>query len=159
MSSALSHLSMPHKAAARARALGQQGRGPKNSKQSAGAKNAALRLVAPVTNRARRTPFVVVLLVVIGTGLVGLILISTAMQAQTFELASLTSQARDLQTQQEALQREVSDLESPEHLGPRALWLGMVPSSTPVYLQLPNGKVKGTPKPAEARTNLRQVIR
>lgn len=119
----------------------------------------AQRIVAPVTTRARRTPFVVVVLTVIGTGLIGLILISTAMQSQAFELARLTSQARDLQTQQEALQREVSDLESPEHLGPRALTLGMVPSSTPVYLELPDGRVRGTAKPAEAKTNLHQVIR
>ena len=81
------------------------------------------------------------------------------MQAQTFELARLTSQARDLQTEQEALQREVRDLESPENLGPRVVSLGMVPNSVPVYLELPSGKVKGTPKPAEARTNLRKVIR
>jgi cell division protein FtsB len=147
MSSALPHFAIPHRAAARLRgtARPQPGR--------------VLRLVAPMANRARRTPFVVVLLTVIGTGLVGLILISTAMQAQTFELARLSSQARDLQTEQEALQREVSELESPENLGPRALTLGMVPSSTPVYLQLPDGKVMGTPKPAEAKTNLRQVIR
>jgi len=147
MSSALPHFALSHKAVARQR-------GTVRPQQ-----NRALRLVAPVTNRARRAPFVVVLLTVIGAGLVGLILLSTVMQAQTFELARLTSQARDLQTQQEALQREVHDLESPENLGPRALAQGMVPSSTPVYLQLPNGTVRGTPKPAEARTNLRQVIR
>jgi hypothetical protein len=147
MSSALPHFALPHKAAARLRSTARP------------QPNRALRLVAPMANRARRTPFVVVLLTVIGTGLIGLILISTAMQAQTFELARLSSQARDLQTEQEALQGEVSDLESPENLGPMALTLGMVPSLTPVYLQLPDGKVMGKPKPAEAKTNLRQVIR
>jgi len=112
-----------------------------------------------VTSRARRTPFVVVLLALIGAGLIGLILISTVMQAQTFELDRLTNQARALETQQEALQRDVSDLQSPRNLGPLALTYGMVPSQTPVYLQLSDGTVKGEPKPAEARTNLRQVIR
>jgi hypothetical protein len=116
-------------------------------------------LVAPVTDRARRTPFVVVLLVVIGTGLVGLILISTAMQAQTFELAKLTAQTRELETTQQTLQREVSELESPEHLGPVAVAHGMVPSQTPVYLQLSDGTVKGSPKPADKRSNIRQVVR
>jgi hypothetical protein len=118
-----------------------------------------LRLVAPVANRARRTPFVVVLLGLIGSGLVGLILISTAMQAQTFELAELTAEARELETAQEALQREVSELESPENLGPRAVAYGMVPSETPVYLQLSDGTVKGSPKPAEKRSDIQQVIR
>lgn len=116
-------------------------------------------MVAPVTSRARRTPFVVILLTVIGTGLVGLILISTAMQAQTFELAELTAQARELETAQEALQREVSELESPEHLGPLAVAHGMVPSQTPVYLQLSDGTVRGSPKPAEERSNIREVVR
>jgi cell division protein FtsB len=118
-----------------------------------------LRLVAPVANRARHTPFVVVLLAIIGSGLVGLILISTAMQAQTFELAKLTAQTRELETQQEALQRAVSELESPENLGPLAVTHGMVPSQTPVYLQLSDGTVKGSPKPAEERSNIRQVVR
>ena len=116
-------------------------------------------MVTPLTARARRTPFVVVLLGVIGSGLVGLILISTAMQAQTFELAELTTQARELETKQEALQREVSELESPENLGPLAVAHGMVPNQTPVYLQLSDGTVKGSPKPAEERSNVRQVVR
>ena len=137
---------IPHKAATRLR--GATRPQPKRG----------LRLVAPVTNRARRTPFVVVLLAIIGTGLVGLILISTAMQAQTFELAELTTEARDLETTQESLQREVSELESPENLGPLAVAHGMVPSQTPVYLQLSDGTVRGSPKPAEERSNIRQVV-
>jgi len=145
--SALFHGAMPHKAATRVRAVPRPQ--PKRG----------LRLVAPVANRARRTPFVVVLLAIIGSGLVGLILISTAMQAQTFELAELTAEARELETAQEALQREVSELESPENLGPLAVARGMVPSQTPVYLQLSDGTVKGSPKPAEERSNIRQVVR
>ncbi|HUQ00264.1 MAG TPA: hypothetical protein VM093_07365 [Aeromicrobium sp.] len=149
--SALTHLAIPHRATTRLR-------GTKAGARTTQPKR-ALRLVAPVTSRARRTPFVVVLLSMIGAGLVGLILISTAMQAQTFELDRLTTQARELETQQQALQREVSELESPRNLGPRALAHGMVPSQTPVYLQLSDGTVKGSPKPAEARSNIRQVIR
>ena len=141
------HGAVPHKAGSRLRGAARPQ--PKRG----------LRLVAPVANRARRTPFVVVLLGVIGSGLVGLILISTAMQAQTFELAKLTAEARELETRQEALQREVSELESPEHLGPLAVARGMVPSQTPVYLQLSDGTVKGSPKPAEERSNIRQVVR
>jgi cell division protein FtsL len=141
------HEAVPHKAATRLRV------GPRPQSKR------ALRLVAPVAKRARRTPFVVVLLAIVGSGLVGLILISTAMQAQTFELAELTTQARELETRQEALQREVSELESPENLGPLAVQHGMVPSQAPVYLQLSDGTVRGSPKPAEERSNIRQVVR
>jgi hypothetical protein len=147
MTALTAHLAIPHRAAARLR--GTSRAQPRRT----------LRLVAPVTSRARRTPFVVVLLSIIGAGLVGLILISTAMQAQTFELDRLTTEARELEVQQQVLQREVSELESPRNLGPRAIAHGMVPSQTPVYLQLSDGTVKGSPKPAEARSNIRQVIR
>lgn len=140
---ALSHLAIPHRVTSRLRPAPR----PQTKR--------GLRLVAPVATRARRTPFVVVLLSLIGAGLVGLILISTAMQAQTFELDRLTTEARLLETEQEALQREVSELESPENLGPRAVSHGMVPSQTPVYLQLSDGTVKGSPKPAEERSNIR----
>jgi cell division protein FtsB len=119
----------------------------------------SLRLVAPVANRARRTPFVVVLLGMIGAGLVGLIMLSTYMQAQAFEFQQLTQEARDLHTEQAALEREVSEMESPRNLGARALIYGMVPSQTPVYLRLSDGKVIGRPEPAEASTNLKRVIR
>lgn len=147
MTALTTHLAIPHRAAARLRGTSRPQ--PRRT----------LRLVAPVTSRARRTPFVVVLLTIIGAGLVGLILISTAMQAQTFELDRLTTEARELEIQQQVLQREVSELESPRNLGPRAIAHGMVPSQTPVYLQLSDGTVKGSPKPAEARSNIRQVIR
>lgn len=145
--SAFVHGAVPHKVASRPRG----GSRPQSKR--------GLRLVTPVANRVRRAPFVVVLLAIIGNGLVGLILISTAMQAQTFELAKLTAEARELEVAEEALQREVRELESPENLGPLAVAHGMVPNQTPVYLQLSDGTVKGSPKPAEERSNIRQVVR
>ena len=145
--SAFVHGAVPHKVASRPRG----GSRPQSKR--------GLRLVAPVTNRVRRAPFVVVLLAIIGSGLVGLILISTAMQAQTFQLAKVTAEARELEVAEEALQREVRELESPENLGPLAVAHGMVPNQTPVYLQLSDGTVKGSPKPAEERSNIRQVVR
>lgn len=147
----LTHLAVPHQATTRLRGSSSHTR-PLPRKRT-------LRLVAPVAQRARRTPFVVVLLSIIGAGLVGLILVSTAMQAQTFELDRLTSSARSLEIEQQSLQREVRELESPRNLGPQAIAHGMVPSETPVYLQLSDGTVKGSPKPAEAKSNIRQVIR
>jgi hypothetical protein len=127
--------------------------------RAAAKKSPSLALITPVTNRAKRTPFVVVLLGMIGAGLVGLIVLSTYMQAQAFELDRLQDEARDLQTEQAALERDVSQLESPRNLGSRALVYGMVPSRTPVYLRLSDGEVIGRPEAAEAKTNLQRVIR
>ena len=91
------------------------------------------------------------MLTVIAIGLVGLILISTAMQAQTFEARGSTSQAAELETEQQLLPREVSELESPANVARARIAHGMVPNSNPVYLQLSDGKVRGTPEAGRAR--------
>ena len=119
----------------------------------------SLRLVAPVTTRARRTPFVVVLLAMIGVGLVGLIVLSTQMQSNAFELDRLQSQAHDLHNEQASLQRDVSDLESPRNLGSRAVDYGMVPTQTPVYLRLSDGQVIGRPEASDDKTDFHKVMR
>jgi len=120
-------------------------------------RNRALRLVAPVSSRARRAPFVVVVLTLVGMGLVGLILVSTVLQAQSFEIARLNQQVETLETRQQALSRQVDRLQAPSYLAYRALQLGMVPNANPVFLRLDDGKVVGKAKPATSRTNLSRV--
>ena len=139
--------SLAHTAAPRLRPQKQQPR------------NRALRLVAPVSNRARRAPFVVIVLILVGMGLVGLIVMSTVLQAQSFEIARLTERADALETRQQALGREVDRLQSPSNLAQRALQLGMVPSANPVFLRLEDGDVIGKAKPAPWRGSIRQVTR
>jgi cell division protein FtsB len=118
-----------------------------------------LRLVAPVRSRASRAPFVVVVLTVLGAGLVGLILLSTVLQAQAFEIARLSSKADALTVQEQELRREVDRLQAPAALAERALRLGMVPNANPVFLRPGDGKVIGDPEPAESRSNVRRVDR
>lgn len=138
---------LPHAAVPRLRA-------PKPTTRSR-----ALRLVGPVSNRARRAPFVVVVLALVGLGLVGLILMSTVLQAQSFEIARLSAQADALETRQQALDRQVNRLQSPSNLAQRALMLGMVPSANPVFLRLEDGEVIGKAKPAPPRGSIRRVTR
>ena len=116
-----------------------------------------LRLVAPVRSRASRAPFVVVLLAVLGAGLVGLILLSTVLQSQAFEIAKLQSQAGELALQEQQLTGEVDDLTAPAELARRALSLGMVPNTNPAFLRPDDGTVVGDPEPAEPRTNVKRV--
>lgn len=118
-----------------------------------------LRLVAPVRSRAGRAPFVVVVLTVLGTGLVGLILLSTVLQAQAFEIARLQSTADDLTVQEQDLRREAERLQAPADLAERAVRLGMVPNTNPVFLRSSDGKVVGDPVPAEPRSNVERVDR
>ena len=108
-----------------------------------------LRLVRPVQSRARRAPFVVVVLTVLSLGLVGLIVGSTVLQSQAFEQAALDREIADLQTQQQALSSEVDRLLSPGTVADRAASLGMVRNTNPAFLRLTDGKVLGSPAPAE----------
>jgi cell division protein FtsB len=123
------------------------------------ARAAGLRLVRPVRSRARRAPFVVVVLTVLGSGLVGLILMSTVLQAQSFQAARLDRQATALETRQQAIAREVERLQSPANVASRAIAIGMVPNANPAFLRLSDGRILGKPVPAEPGSNIRSVTR
>lgn len=116
-----------------------------------------LRLVRPVRSRARKAPFVVVVMVMLSIGLVGLIVMSTVLQSQSFEAASLNRQANALEMQQQSLAREVDELLSPASVARRALVFSMVPNTNPAFLRLSDGKVLGKPEPATRGSNIRSV--
>ncbi len=132
---------------------------PRPRATSAGSAKTALplRLVAPVRSQAKRAPFVVVVLSVLGVGLVGLILISTVLQAQAFEIAKLQSQADELEIRQQGLARDVERLQAPANVADRATGLGMVPNANPVFLDPGAGEVVGKPVPAEKGSNVDRV--
>ncbi|MFS0884760.1 hypothetical protein [Aeromicrobium sp. 179-A 4D2 NHS] len=152
MSTATSPRALSRSAAARSSALasGLAARGRD-------ARDVGLKLVGPVRVRARRAPFVVVVLGVLAVGLVGLILLSTAMQAQAFRIDELQQRATLLHAQKEQLATEVDQMQSPSGLAERALSEGMVPNANPVFLRLTDGKVIGEPVPAERGTNVRRA--
>lgn len=117
-------------------------------------RSVGLRLVKPVRSRASRAPFVVVVLSILSAGLVGLIVMSTILQAQSFDAARLEGRADELQTQQQSLTREVNRLQSPANVATRALAVGMVPNTNPAFLRLSDGKVLGKPEAAVRGQNI-----
>lgn len=116
-----------------------------------------LKLVRPVRSRARKAPFVVVVMIMLSIGLVGLIVMSTVLQSQSFEAAKLNREAAALEIQQQSLTREVEQLMSPANVARRALVFGMVPNKNPAFLDLSDGKVLGKPEPATRGSNIRSV--
>ena len=129
---------------------------PRFSPESA--KAAGLRLVRPVRSRARKAPFVGVVLTILSIGLVGLIIMSTVLEGQSFESQLLDRQAAELETQQQLLSREVDKLQSPANVARRAIAFGMVPNTNPAFLRLSDGKVLGKPEAAKpGNTNIRSV--
>ena len=116
-----------------------------------------LRLVRPARSRARKAPFVVVVMIMLSIGLVGLIVMSTVLQAQSFEAAKLGREVSALEIQKQSLMREVEGLLSPASVARRALVFGMVPNTNPAFLRLSDGKVLGKPEPAARGSNIRSV--
>ena len=112
---------------------------------------APLRLVPPRQVVAPKTPFVLLLLGLLGAGLVGLLLLNTIVAEDAFRLHDLQKSSVQLADREQEAMRSLELLENPMELARRAESLGMVPSGQPVFLRLPDGAVLGqppTPAPA-----------
>ena len=85
---------------------------------------------------APRAPFVVLVLLVLGAGLVGLLLLNTNLQQSSFDLRDLEQETRLLRDRHAELSQLVAQQASPEELAKRADGLGMVPADERQYLVL-----------------------
>jgi hypothetical protein len=109
-----------------------------------------LRLVAARRSSAAKAPFIAVVVLILGAGLLGLLLLNTVLAQDAFTLHALQVQGRVLADQEQSLQREVERLQSPQSLAARATAQGMVPGGTRAFLRLSDGKVLGVAVPGEA---------
>jgi len=119
-------------------------------KAATGTGKARLRVAPPVPVTVPRAPFVALVLIVVVAGVLGILVLNTKINENAFKLAQLRSQRSDLDQQEQQLDQQLADLESPNSLAAAACRLGMVKSNTPAYLQLPNGQTVGVPQPATA---------
>ncbi|MGK5501159.1 septum formation initiator family protein [Streptomyces sp. URMC 125] len=94
-----------------------------------------------------RTPFVVLVVLLLGSGLLALLLLNAAVNQGSFELSELERQAEELTDEEQALQQELDSYSAPGPLTERARELGLVPGGNPVFI-LPDGTVRGVPEPA-----------
>ncbi|MFT4296299.1 MAG: hypothetical protein QM582_12895 [Micropruina sp.] len=90
-------------------------------------------------------PFVLSLGVLLALGMVGLLLLNTALQEQAFAVRDQQKVATQLGYRLSALETEVTEARSTTRLAIEAGKLGMVPNPYPVYLPLPGGDVIGDP--------------
>ncbi|UGY90879.1 septum formation initiator family protein [Streptomyces gobiensis] len=105
------------------------------------------RLVPSGNSTAARTPFVLLIVVLLGSGLLTLLLLNASVNQGSFELGKLKKQTKELTDEQQALQQDVDAFSAPDALDRRARELGLVPGGVPAFL-LPDGTVRGVPKPA-----------
>ncbi|MGH3770954.1 MAG: septum formation initiator [Pseudonocardiaceae bacterium] len=88
----------------------------------------------PDSADAGRTPFVLLVMVLLGVTLASTLWLSTAATAEAYHLQSARKVARNLTERSETLGREVATLETAPELARRARELGMVPAGDPARL-------------------------
>ncbi|MBN0043893.1 septum formation initiator family protein [Streptomyces actuosus] len=113
------------------------------------ARLARLLPVTPAAGRAARAPFVLLVVLLLGGGLIGLLVLNSALSEGAFQLDDLQRDTKALTDEEQALQRDVDAYSAPRALQQRARELGMVPGGDPAFLD-PDGTVRGVPSPASA---------
>nr|WP_055556412.1 septum formation initiator family protein [Streptomyces sp. NBRC 110028] len=108
---------------------------------------------APGAVTARRAPFVLLVVVLLGSGLIALLLLNSSLNQGSFELSNLEKQTGELSDERQSLQQEVDQLSAPGALEQRARELGMVPGGSPAFLN-PDGTVAGVPAPATGQPSV-----
>ncbi|MFE2428012.1 septum formation initiator family protein [Streptomyces sp. NPDC059373] len=91
---------------------------------------------------AARSPFVLLIVLLLAGGLFSLLLLNSAVVQDSFQLNDLQKQTTQLTDEEQALQQEVDGYSAPDALDKRARELGMVPGGNPAFLA-PDGKVRG----------------
>lgn len=99
------------------------------------------------TSTAARTPFVLLVVVLLGSGLLGLLLLNASLNQGSFQVSRLEQRSTELEEEEQALQQEVASYSNPEALRERARELGLVPGGPPAFVA-PDGTVRGSPVPA-----------
>jgi hypothetical protein len=102
------------------------------------------RLLPTGPGQAARTPFVLLVVLLLGGGLICLLVLNSALSEGAFRLDDLQRGTKNLTDEEQALQRDIDAYSAPDALQRRARELGMVPGSDPAFLA-PDGTVKGVP--------------
>lgn len=111
----------------------------------------ALRLVPQRRSSAARAPFVITVVSLLVLGLLGLLLLNTVVNQQSFQLHDLAQQGHALDQHEQDLQTALQSQSAPGVLARRAGQLGMVPGGPPAFLRLPDGAILGATGPASAK--------
>ena len=107
-----------------------------------------LRVAPPAPVSAPRAPFVALVLVLVLTGVIGILVLNTRIAENAFRLDALKTKQGNLDRDEQRLRSDLADKESPVTLAARAKQLGLVPSRTPAFLLLPDGTKLEMPGPS-----------
>lgn len=109
-----------------------------------------LTLVSRPGLQAPRLPFVLFVMVLLASGLIGLLLLNTSLQRGAYTASGLRQESNALEVRRELLQTKVGALQDPQRVAQQALHLGMVQNDSPAFLMLASGTIIGKPLAANA---------
>jgi hypothetical protein len=93
--------------------------------------------------------FGVICATLLAAGLIGLLLLNTALAQGSFTLHSLQATSDQLTDSEEALNQSLESSKAPASLAAKAAGMGMVPAQSAAFLRLSDGRVIGVAKPAK----------
>ena len=108
-----------------------------------------LKAAPPAPVSAPRAPFVALVLVLVLSGVIGILVLNTRIAENAFRLDALKTKQSGLDRDEERLRSDLANKESPVYLASRAKQLGLVPSKTPTFLVLPDGTKLEMPGPSK----------
>lgn len=109
---------------------------------------ARLRVAPPPPVSVPRAPFVALILVLVVGGVLGILVVNTKINENSFRLGKLQQEQAALDLRQQELEKQIADAEAPGSLVAQARKLGLVDSGPPAFIRLPDGRVIGVPRPA-----------
>ncbi|MFD0419810.1 septum formation initiator family protein [Streptomyces sp. NPDC127108] len=113
------------------------------------------RLLPAGPSQAARTPFVLLVVLLLGGGLITLLILNSSLNEGSFQLTKLKKETQELTDEEQELQKDVDEYAAPDALQRRARELGMVPGGDPAFL-FPDGTVRGKPGVAPGSSALRE---
>jgi hypothetical protein len=116
-----------------------------------------LRVVTGAPLRRGDTALVAICATLLAAGLIGLLLLNTALAQGSFTLHDLRNTSDQLTDAQGALSQSLDASKSPANLAKRAADMGMVPAQSAAFLRLSDGKVIGVAQQASPGPGLNVV--
>jgi hypothetical protein len=107
-----------------------------------------LRVAPPLPVTVPRAPFTALILVLVVGGVLGILLINTKINENSFRWQRLQEQQAALDVQEQQLEKEIAAAEAPGNLVAQARKLGLVDPGPPAFIRLPDGQIIGVPQPA-----------
>jgi len=108
----------------------------------------AVRLMSRLSTRG----FVLLIALLFTITLGGVLALNTLLTKGSFARYELLTQDAELVIREQALAAQIATLESPQNLATKAYELGMVPNTSPVFIDPATGALRGTPVPAPEMT-------